>query len=127
MIPGWDKEILEKASEINDPQATRASSGASINLLTDYIPSLIGGSADLTGSTNTEIKNSENFQKNIPTGKNIKFGVREHGMGGVMNGISAHGNFRVFEGTFLVFADYMRASIRLSALSKIKYYIYFYS
>jgi len=119
LIPGWDKEILEKASEINDPEATRASSGASINLLTDYIPNLIGGSADLTGSTNTEIKNSGNFSKNIPTGRNIKFGVREHGMGGVMNGISAHGNFRVFGGTFLVFADYMRASIRLSALSKL--------
>ena len=119
LIPGWDKEILEKASEINDPEATRASSGASINLLTDYMPNLIGGSADLTGSTNTEIKNSGNFSKNIPTGRNIKFGVREHGMGGVMNGISAHGNFRVFGGTFLVFADYMRASIRLSALSKL--------
>ena len=115
----WDEELLDNIKNSNEPEATRASSGFAINLLSNSLENLIGGSADLTGSTNTLIKNSENFSKSTPNGKNIKFGVREHGMGGVMNGISAYGSHRVFGGTFLVFSDYMRASIRLSALSKL--------
>ena len=116
---GWDSSLLDSINEQNEPEATRASSGSAINIIKDYLPNLIGGSADLTGSTNTEIKESKNFSINTPTGKNIKFGVREHGMGGIMNGISAHGNFRVFGGTFLVFSDYMRGAVRLSALSNL--------
>ena len=119
MSPNWDKSLLDSINNTNEPEATRASSGVSINLLKDHMPNLIGGSADLTGSTNTEIKGSKNFSKINPDGRNIKFGVREHGMGGIMNGISAHGNFRVFGGTFLVFSDYMRGSVRLSALSNL--------
>ena len=119
MSPNWDKSLLDSINNTNEPEATRASSGVSINLLKDHMPNLIGGSADLTGSTNTEIKGSKNFSKINPEGRNIKFGVREHGMGGIMNGISAHGNFRVFGGTFLVFSDYMRGSVRLSALSNL--------
>ena len=115
----WDEELLNNIKNSNEPEATRASSGFAINLISNSLDNLIGGSADLTGSTNTLIKNSENFSKSTPNGKNIKFGVREHGMGGVMNGISAYGSHRVFGGTFLVFSDYMRASIRLSALSKL--------
>ena len=115
----WDQELLNNIKNSNEPEATRASSGFAINLISNSLDNLIGGSADLTGSTNTLIKNSENFSKSTPNGKNIKFGVREHGMGGVMNGISAYGSHRVFGGTFLVFSDYMRASIRLSALSKL--------
>ena len=115
----WDEELLNNIKNSNEPEATRASSGFAINLISNSLDNLIGGSADLTGSTNTHIKNSENFSKSTPNGKNIKFGVREHGMGGVMNGISAYGSHRVFGGTFLVFSDYMRASIRLSALSKL--------
>ena len=115
----WDEELLDNIKNSNKPEATRASSGFAINLISNSLENLIGGSADLTGSTNTLIKNSENFSKSTPNGKNIKFGVREHGMGGVMNGISAYGSHRVFGGTFLVFSDYMRASIRLSALSKL--------
>ena len=115
----WDEELLDNIKNSNEPEATRASSGFAINLISNSLDNLIGGSADLTGSTNTLIKNSENFSKSTPNGKNIKFGVREHGMGGVMNGISAYGSHRVFGGTFLVFSDYMRASIRLSALSKL--------
>ena len=115
----WDEQLLENIKNSNEPEATRASSGFAINLISNSLDNLIGGSADLTGSTNTLIKNSENFSKSTPNGKNIKFGVREHGMGGVMNGISAYGSHRVFGGTFLVFSDYMRASIRLSALSKL--------
>ena len=115
----WDEELLNNIKNSNEPEATRASSGFAINLISNSLENLIGGSADLTGSTNTLIKNSENFSKSTPNGKNIKFGVREHGMGGVMNGISAYGSHRVFGGTFLVFSDYMRASIRLRALSKL--------
>ena len=115
----WDHKLLDSISKSNDPEATRASSGNAINIIKDYIPNLIGGSADLTGSTNTEIKGSDNFSKTKPHGRNIKFGVREHGMGGIMNGISAHGNYRVFGGTFLVFSDYMRGAVRLSALSNL--------
>ena len=115
----WDAKLLDSINEVNDAEATRASSGKSINLIKDFMPNLIGGSADLTGSTNTEIKDSSNFSKTNPEGRNIKFGVREHGMGGIMNGISAHGNYRVFGGTFLVFSDYMRGSVRLSALSNL--------
>jgi len=119
MNKGWDSALLDSINEQNEPEATRASSGSAINIVKDLLPNLIGGSADLTGSTNTEIKESDNFSLNSPTGRNIKFGVREHGMGGIMNGISAHGNFRVFGGTFLVFSDYMRGSVRLSALSNL--------
>ncbi len=119
MNNGWDSTLLDSINEQNEPEATRASSGSAINIIKDLLPNLIGGSADLTGSTNTEIKESDNFSLNSPTGRNIKFGVREHGMGGIMNGISAHGNFRVFGGTFLVFSDYMRGSVRLSALSNL--------
>ena len=115
----WDKEILNSLKEKNTPEASRVSSGISINILSKSIPNLIGGSADLTGSTNTEIKNSGNFSSKNYGGKNLKFGVREHGMGGIINGISAHGSHRIFGGTFLVFSDYMRGSIRLSALSKL--------
>ncbi|MBL40084.1 MAG: transketolase [Chloroflexi bacterium] len=113
----WDKEINNLIKETNEPEATRASSGLAINAISNSLDNLIGGSADLTGSTNTLIKNSENFSRKDPLGKNIKFGVREHGMGGVINGISAYGSHRVFGGTFLVFSDYMRGSVRLSALS----------
>jgi transketolase len=115
----WDSSLLDSIQKQNDPEATRASSGSAINLIKDLLPNLIGGSADLTGSTNTEIKESNNFSIKNPTGRNIKFGVREHGMGGIMNGIAAHGNLRVFGGTFLVFSDYMRGSVRLSALSNL--------
>ncbi|MEC7837343.1 MAG: transketolase, partial [Chloroflexota bacterium] len=89
MNKGWDSALLDSINEQNEPEATRASSGSAINIIKDLLPNLIGGSADLTGSTNTEIKESDNFSLNSPTGRNIKFGVREHGMGGIMNGISA--------------------------------------
>ena len=115
----WDEKLLDSITESNEPEATRASSGKAINIIKDHMPNLIGGSADLTGSTNTEIKDSSNFSKTNSLGRNIKFGVREHGMGGIMNGISAHGHYRVFGGTFLVFSDYMRGSVRLSALSNL--------
>jgi transketolase len=97
--------------------ATRAASGQVINSLTTHLPELIGGSADLTPSNNTWIKDSSDFQKLTPVGKNFHFGVREHGMGAIINGMSVHGGVIPYGGTFLVFSDYMRPAVRLSALS----------
>ncbi len=79
---------------------------------------MIGGSADLAPSNNTLIKTSGDFQKDTPEGRNIRFGVREHAMGGILNGIALHRGLMPYGGTFLVFSDYMRPSIRLAAIMK---------
>ena len=97
--------------------ATRVASGQAINAITSVIPELMGGSADLTPSNNTTIKSSSAFTSNNPLGKYLHFGVREHGMGGIVNGIAYHKGLIPFGATFMVFTDYMRPSIRLSALS----------
>jgi len=99
--------------------ATRAASGTVINALAKELPQFIGGSADLAPSTKTWIDGASAIMPNDFSGKNIHFGVREHGMGAVMNGILFHGGFRVFGATFFVFSDYMRATLRIAALSKI--------
>lgn len=83
------------------------------------MPLLLGGSADLAPSNKTVIESSFDFQKNSYNGRNIRFGVREHAMGGILNGISLHGGLKPYGGTFLVFADYMRSSIRLAGLMKL--------
>lgn len=97
--------------------ATRAASGQVINALAEDLPQLIGGSADLTPSNNTWIKQSSAFQHDNPGGRYLHFGVREHGMGAVVNGLAVHGGFLPYGATFLIFTDYMRGAIRLSALS----------
>ena len=96
--------------------ATRSASGAVIQQLAAAMPGLVGGSADLTPSNNTQIEGSADFSTIHPEGRNLKFGVREHAMGAVVNGINIHGGLRCYGGTFLIFSDYMRASVRLSAL-----------
>ena len=98
--------------------ATRKSSGEVLNQLAEFMPNLIGGSADLSPSTKTYLDNYGEIQKNQFDGRNIRFGVREHAMAGVANGISLHGGFRPFVSTFLVFSDYMRPSIRMAAIMK---------
>ncbi|MGB3492685.1 MAG: transketolase, partial [Elainellaceae cyanobacterium] len=99
--------------------ATRKNSEITINALAPVIPELIGGSADLTHSNLTEIKVSGNFQKGQYENRNLRFGVREHGMGAICNGIALHNSGLIpYCATFLVFADYMRGAIRLSALSE---------
>ena len=97
--------------------ATRAASGKVINALAAKLPELIGGSADLAPSNNTKIDGSPAFQKDSHAGRNFHFGVREHAMGSVLNGMAVFGGVIPYGATFLVFADYMRASIRLAALS----------
>ncbi|MEW5910413.1 MAG: transketolase C-terminal domain-containing protein, partial [Thermodesulfobacteriota bacterium] len=115
---GWD-EALPVFSAPEKPMATRSASGKVLNLLGKRVFSLIGGSADLAPSNNTLLSFSEDFQKNSYHGRNIRFGVREHAMAAVLSGMALHGGLRPYGGTFLVFADYMRPSIRLAALMKI--------
>ena len=99
-----------------DKQATRSSSGIVLNAAASAIPELVGGSADLGGSNKTDIDGGESLLPATPTGRTVHFGVREHAMGAVMNGMALHGGVRPFGGTFLIFSDYMRPAIRLAAL-----------
>jgi transketolase len=103
-----------------DPKgmATRAASGKMINALVDRLPELIGGSADLAPSNATWINGSPAFEKGSFQGRNFHFGVREHGMGAVINGMAVNGGVIPYGGTFLIFSDYMRPAVRLSALSR---------
>src|SRR5437764_11178777 len=99
--------------------ATRKAGSEALQPIAQVMPLLISGSADLHGSTLNYIKDGGDFTRNTPAGRNIHFGIREHGMCAIMNGISYHGIFRASAATFLVFTDYCRASMRLAALSKI--------
>ena len=112
----WDKDLADFPP---DPKgmATRISSGKVINALAKRLPELFGGSADLTPSTKTTIDGSQNYEPDTPVGRNMHFGVREHGMGAAVNGMAQHGGLIPFGATFLIFSDYMRPSIRVSALS----------
>ncbi len=121
----WDAKIPEFPA---DPKgmATRVASGKVINAIAGTLPELWGGSADLAGSNNTTIEGVPSFlpgdratkmwKADPLAGRVLHFGIREHGMGAIMNGIAAHGGTRVFGGTFLTFSDYMRGAVRLSAL-----------
>lgn len=99
--------------------ATRNVSGEAINLLASLNENFIGGSADLAPSNKTHMKNLDSFFKHNSRGRNIHFGVREHAMGGIINGMSLHGGLEVFGATFLIFSDYMKPSIRLAAIMEI--------
>ena len=98
--------------------ATRNASGAALQVLSAELPGLVGGSADLAPSTKTLIGKAQDVQHDSYSGRNLRFGVREHAMGGMLNGISLHGGFIPYGGTFLVFADYMRPAMRLAAMMK---------
>jgi transketolase len=115
---GWDAALPVFGPK--DAQATRAASGKVLNAIAPKLPELLGGSADLTGSNNTEIKGGGVFAAGTRAGRNFHFGVREHGMGAALNGIALHRGFIPFGGTFLIFSDYMRPSIRLAALTHLK-------
>jgi transketolase len=112
---GWDAEIPTWSAS-DKPIATRAASGKVINALARRVPWLMGGSADLAESNNTPIDGEASFAAGDYTGRNLHFGVREHAMGSVMNGMSLHGGVRPYGGTFLIFSDYMRPPIRLASL-----------
>ena len=112
---GWDDAVPRFTA---DPKgmATRKASGAVLNAVASRVPELLGGSADLGGSNNTLIKGEDALGPGCLGGRNMYFGVREHAMAAVMNGMALHGGIRPFGGTFLVFSDYMRPSIRLAAM-----------
>ena len=112
---GWES-ALPAFDQSNGNIASRAASGVVLNAIAAKIPELIGGSADLAGSNLTMVKGAPAFSPTTPGGRNFNFGIREHAMGAVMNGMALHGGVIPYGGTFLVFADYMRPAIRLAAL-----------
>ncbi len=101
-----------------DSIATRKASGQVLDALMPHTKMIIGGSADLTPSNNTRFKGADDFSADTPQGRYIRYGVREHAMGAIMNGIATSGLLKPYAGTFMVFSDYMRGALRVSALSK---------
>lgn len=115
---GWES-VLPKYTPEDKAEATRVQSGRTLNALSAILPELIGGSADLASSNNTLIKGAGDYQKGQYQNRNLRFGVREHGMGAICNGLALDGSGLIpYCATFLVFTDYMRAAIRLAALSE---------
>jgi transketolase len=123
--PGWQAQ-LPTWTTAGEQIATRQSINKALNALGDVVPGLVSGGADLTGNTGTKLEGTEPQGREHPEGRAIAFGVREHGMGGILNGMSAHGGALPIGGTFFVFSDYMRGAVRLAALSQYKV-IYFWS
>ncbi len=111
---GWDATLPSYA--VGQDFATRQVSQATISVLADTLPGLFGGAADLSESNLTDIKGAGDFSTDEP-GRNLRFGVREHAMGGIANGIAYHGQFHPYCATFLTFSDYMRGSVRLASLA----------
>jgi transketolase len=111
--PAWEQDLPDFRDEI--PLSTRKASGRVLAALAPRLPELVGGSADLTDSTNVGLLGETPFSRERP-GRYLHFGVREHGMGAILNGLSLHGGLRPFGSTFLIFSDYMRPSMRLAAL-----------
>jgi transketolase len=112
---GWDTD-LPTFEDTSKPLPTRRASGQAINAIAPRLPALIGGSADLASSTNTLVSGSSNVNRGAFQGRNLRFGVREHAMAAILNGMALHGGFIPYGGTFLVFSDYMRPAIRLAAM-----------
>jgi len=112
---GWEAAIPE-FDEKSGAVASRAASGAVLNAIAKKVPELIGGSADLAPSNNTALKDMGTFAPGSYAGRNFHFGIREHGMGSIMNGMALHGGVIPYGGTFLIFSDYMRPAIRLAAV-----------
>ena len=123
----WMKNEIDKEELLNNEEfwsfdkemATRESSGIVINRLANIIPNLMGGSADLAPSNKTYMKDKGDFSAKDRSGQNLHFGVREHAMAAITNGMYAHGGLKVFCSTFFVFSDYMKGAMRLSALMKL--------
>ena len=114
---GWDAGLPVFYPD-DGPMATRAASGKVLNAIASPLPELMGGSADLSGSNKTVIESEGSFGPNAYEQRNLHFGVREHAMGTILNGMALHGGLVPYGGTFLIFSDYMRPSVRLAALMK---------
>jgi transketolase len=115
-LPGWEAAlpVYEAGTEV----ATRVASGQCLDAVVDVVPGLLAGGADLTGNTGTRIDGAERQSAASPGGRQVYFGVREHGMGGVMNGMALHGGVLPVGGTFFNFSDYMRGAVRLAAIGE---------
>jgi len=116
---GWDQDLPYFSAD-KKGMATRVASGKALNAIAPNLPNLIGGSADLAPSNKTVLNGADFFQKDSYHGRNFHFGVREHGMGSILNGIALHGGLIPYGGTFLIFSDYMRPPIRLAAMMGLK-------
>ncbi len=114
---GWESKL--PAFPAGEKIATRAASGKVLNALASVVPTLVGGSADLAPSTNTYLAGLGDFEAGDAGGRNLHFGVREHAMGGIVNGLACHGGLFPYGGTFFIFSDYMRPAIRLASLSRL--------
>ncbi len=132
--PDWDENIQQFPADAKG-LATRVASGKVLEAISPKLPGLVGGSADLNPSTHTELKGAGNFESSAMAvgdlqgsagggwsyaGRNLQFGVREHGMGAILNGLATHGGIIPFGATFLIFSDYMRPAIRLAALMNVR-------
>ncbi|WP_249869663.1 transketolase [Oceanobacillus saliphilus] len=115
---GWEKDLPVYQPE-DKALATRASSGEVLNAIAKSVPNFFGGSADLAGSNKTTMNGEADFSRKDYSGRNIWFGVREHAMGAALNGMALHGGLKVFAGTFFVFSDYLRPSIRLASIMNV--------
>jgi len=125
LLDGWEDLIPSFTAE-NGNVASRAASGVVLNAIAPKVPELVGGSADLASSTNTIVKNAPSFGPDDHSGRNFHFGIREHGMGAIMNGMSVHGGFIPYGATFLIFSDYMRPAVRLASIMN-RHVIYVYT
>lgn len=114
-LPGWESALPSWSP--GEKIATRAAGKTVLDALAPLVPGLVGGGADLTGNCGVQLDGATAFSSLHPEGRQIHFGVREHAMGAVMNGMAAHGGIIPFGGTFFVFSDYMRPAVRLAALS----------
>ncbi len=113
----WSLDWVKEVERFSEPMPTRKASGKVLNVMADYIPTMVGGSADLSESNNTILVNYEDMQADKPHGRNIHYGVREHAMGTILNGMAYHGGILPYGGTFLIFSDYMRPPIRIAAMA----------
>lgn len=120
LAPGWDRGLGDLFSSNGEPMATREASGRVLNTLVERIPGLTGGSADLAPSTKTYLVGYGNFGFQEHYGRNLHFGVREHAMGAIANGMSLHGGALPYTATFLTFSDYMRPPMRMAAMMRIR-------
>jgi transketolase len=111
----WES-VLPTFTAAAGPMATRAASGKALNAIAGAVPELVGGSADLGGSNKTILQDAAPLSRDDYGGRNVYFGIREHGMGSIANGMALHGGFIPYAATFLVFSDYMRPPIRLAAM-----------
>jgi transketolase len=115
----WDQKLTGLFGDITKPISTREASGKIVNTIADSVPAFIGGAADLAGSTRTVLQSYGDFTADTYNGRNIRYGLREHAMGAITNGLALHGGLVPFAATFFIFSDYMRPPMRLASIMKL--------